>query len=358
MGRNNEVIRQWTILRKLAGSRQGETVKALAKLSGVTTRTVWRDMTALQEAGFPLMDEKLDGTTRWKLMEQGLKGLDNSGLTIAEVAALYFSRALIECLVGTPFQDDAKTALDKVSAAIPSHMRKFLDRLPAVLNVKATPQKKRDETRYRKHIAVLLNAVLEHRVVKMQYFSASSNRTKDYLVEPYRLAFAQGGMYLLAHVAKYRQVRTFAAERIKSVSMTEDTFTPPETANADPFPNSLGINSGTPESVEIEFAPEAAVHIRERIWHPSQQVKERSNGSLRLGLNVCNDWALRSWIMSFGPLAKVISPSSLAESILEQLEEARDGYAPQLDFELPGGVSFSDQPRLPLDGSGRRMEPS
>jgi hypothetical protein len=29
-----------------------------------------------------------------------------------------------------------------------------------------------------------------------------------------------------------------------------------------------------------------------------------------------------------------VSPSSLAESILEQLEEARDGYALQLDFDL------------------------
>ena len=41
--------------------------------------------------------------------------------------------------------------------------------------------------------------------------------------------------------------------------------------------------------------------------------------------------------------------SSLAESILEQLEEARDGYAPQFDFELhtdPHG--FGDHPRLPF----------
>ena len=306
-------------------------------------------MVALQEVGFPLVDEKPNGRTRWKLLPQGLKGLQDSSLTISELASLYFSRALVECLVGTPFHEHAKSAMDKVAAALPPRMRLFLDRLPAVLNVKATPIKKREDARYRKHIAELLNAVLEHRQVKMQYHSASSRQTKEYLVEPYRLAYAQGGMYLLAQVPKYRQLRTFAVERIKSLSVTSGTFDPPESTATDPFPNSLGVHTGTPERVEIEFLPDAAVHVRERTWHASQQIREKSDGSIRLTLNICNDWSLRSWILSFGPLARVVSPTSLAEAILEQLEDARDGYAPHLDFEFSGSLfDLSDHPRLPF----------
>src|SRR5688572_12649442 len=139
MPRNAEVIRQWKLLRTLEASRHGETVAGLARQCGVTQRTIWRDVAALQEAGFPLVDEITDGRTRWKLMSHGLKGLENSGLTFSELASLYFSRALVQCLVGTPFQDDARSAMDKVAAALPQRMRGFLDRLPAVLNVKATP---------------------------------------------------------------------------------------------------------------------------------------------------------------------------------------------------------------------------
>ncbi len=348
MPRNAEVIRQWKILRTLEASRQGETVAALGKQCGVTQRTIWRDVAALQEAGFPLIDEKPNGTTRWKLLPHGLKGLESSGLTISELASLYFSRALVQCLVGTPFQEDARSAMDKVAAALPQRMRAFLDRLPAVLNVKTTPLKKREEGRYRQHIAALLNAVLDYRQVKMQYYSASSRLTKEYLVEPYRLAYAQGGMYLLAQVPKYRQIRTFAVERIKSLSATSETFEPPEGAPAEPFPNSLGVHSGPPEKIEIEFLPEAAVHVRERSWHPSQQIREKTDGSIRLTLDVCNDWAMRSWILSFGPLARVVSPSALAEAILEQLEDARDGYAPQLDFQLVGTAIRANHPTLPF----------
>jgi predicted DNA-binding transcriptional regulator YafY len=349
MPRNAEVTRQWKILRTLEASRHGESVAGLARQCGVTERTIWRDIAALQDAGFPLVDEKPDGRTRWKLMPHGLKGLEDSGLTISELASLYFSRALVQCLVGTPFQDDARSAMDKIAAALPQRMRAFLDRLPAVLDVKTTPLKKRDESRHRKHIASLLTAVLEHRQVKMQYYSASSKQTKEYQVEPYRLAYAQGGMYLLAQVPKYRQIRTFAVERIKSLSVTAETFDAPEGTPAEPFAHSLGVNTGPPEKIEIEFLPEAAVHVRERSWHPSQQVSEKTDGSIRLTLNVCNDWALRSWILSFGPLARVVSPSALAEAILEQLEDARDGYAPHLDFEFSDALfDYSKHPKLPL----------
>jgi proteasome accessory factor B len=130
-------------------------------------------------------------------------------------------------------------------------------------------------------------------------------------------------MYLIAQVPKYRQLRAFAVERIKSLSVTAETFDAPEGAPADPFPHSLGVHTGPPEKIEIEFSSEAAGHVRERSWHPSQQVREKADGSIRLTLNVCNDWALRSWVLSFGPLARVVSPSTLAEAILEQLEDAR-----------------------------------
>ena len=44
-------------------------------------------------------------------------------------------------------------------------------------------------------------------------------------------------------------------------------------------------------------------------------------------LDVCLDRALRSWILSFGPFARVVAPAALAKEIAEQFEEARARYA-------------------------------
>lgn len=60
----------------------------------------------------------------------------------------------MQCLAGTPVHEDASSAMEKVAAALPSRMRAFRDRLPDVLNVKATPLKKRDDARFRRRISL------------------------------------------------------------------------------------------------------------------------------------------------------------------------------------------------------------
>ena len=73
MPRNAEVIRQWTILREIERARtSGVTIDELAALCDVTTRTIRRDLQALEEAGFPIFDDRSrdDGRTRWVLNGQ------------------------------------------------------------------------------------------------------------------------------------------------------------------------------------------------------------------------------------------------------------------------------------------------
>src|SRR5919109_4159707 len=128
MPRNAEVIRQWSILRDLEASRR-LTIDDLASRTGVTTRTIRRDLEALQSAGFPLFDEVHDGKRYWTLEQRAFKRLGDTGFTIAELSALYFSRTLLECLASTPFQADVRSAFDKLASALTPGMRQFLDRL-------------------------------------------------------------------------------------------------------------------------------------------------------------------------------------------------------------------------------------
>ncbi len=325
MPRNAEVIRQWNILRDLEASRR-LTIDDLAKRTGVTTRTIRRDLEALQTAGFPLYDETIDGRRYWTLEQRAFKRLDDTGFTLAELSALYFSRTLVECLASTPFERDVGTAFDKLASALTPGMRQFLDRLPLVIQAKGPAPRLRDDRTEREHVARLLDATLHHRRTVMTYFSLSSGREKEYGIEPYRLVYAHGGLYLLAFVPEYRATRTFAVERIRTVSLLEERFTPPDEA-PQTFAHSIGVNEGPPEHVEIAFEPRIAPYVRERTWHASQNTVDTAEGGVRMTLDVCNDWALRSWILGFGPLARVLAPESLAQQVKQELEAASSRYA-------------------------------
>jgi predicted DNA-binding transcriptional regulator YafY len=327
--RNAEVIRQWTILREIERTRGlGTTIDDLAALCGVTTRTIRRDLQALEEAGFPLFDNKShdDGRTRWSINGQPFKGL-SAGLTLSELCALYFSRTLLESLAGTPFRDDVESAFEKLGSALTPHMRQFLDQLPRIIATKADPTRRHDDPGVQHIIARALEATLHQREATMTYHSISSERTKAYVIHPYRLAYAQGGLYLLAFVPEYGEVRTFAVERIQELSLHEERFTPIEELPNEAFPHSLGVHSGPPERVEIEFQTAVGAYVRAREWHASQQIRDAAGGGIIVTLDVCVDRALQSWILSFGPFARVIGPAKLAREIAAQLEEAAAVYA-------------------------------
>jgi predicted DNA-binding transcriptional regulator YafY len=204
----------------------------------------------------------------------------------------------------------------------------------------------------------------------MKYDSASSGRAKDYKIDPLRLSYADGGIYLIAWVEEYAQVRTFAVERIRTLAVLDERFEP-RPLPAEPFADSLGVHTGTPLAIEVEFDASVADYVSGRDWHRSQAIDRRPDGSLLVRLSVCDDRPLRSWIHSFGPLARVVAPARLAQEIFEEIDEARQRYVPTLKFDVPkaglpterdgikmgeGAVGARRQGKLPLRVRKWRMK--
>lgn len=324
--RNAEVIRQWQILRQVESARAGVTIHELADHSGVTTRTIRRDLQALQEAGFAIYDEGEEhDTKRWKLDAAPFRSVE-SGLGVQDVAALYLSRSIVEALSAWPLADELRTALGKIESALNPRMREFLASLPQVVSTKAVPgiggarRELVDVTRR------LFEAVRDRRLIEMRYYSAASRRAKAYSVEPYRLALAQGGVYLVAWVPQYNEFRTFAVERIERLSVQETTFRRTRELPADVFGSSLGVFSAEPERIVIEFAATVAPYVQGKTWHESQVTTVLPDGRVKMTLDVSIDWALRSWLLGFGADVRVISPAELAGSIREQHKRAAGLY--------------------------------
>jgi proteasome accessory factor B len=343
MGRNDGVIRQWALLRQLATSRT-HTIATLAADLGVTTRTIRRDLAALQAAGFPLYDEAVDGRTFWRMDAKAFGTLARNGLTFSELCALYFSRALLECFAGTHLLADLESALDKFDAALTPQMKKFLDQLPRAIKVKPGGAKRAGTETY-KTTSRLLEAIMAHQVMSMRYHSQASRRDKDYIVHPYRLVYAQGGLYLMAFVPAYSELRTFAVERIAHLGPHKETFTPVPELDADPFQHSLGVHRGPTTKVQLQFDPRIAETVKERSWHPSQQFKDRSDGSVVMTLDVCDDYALRSWILGFGRYVRVLTPATLVAWVQDEVEGTLAQYPSR---GTPRPTENDGQPALPF----------
>jgi predicted DNA-binding transcriptional regulator YafY len=356
--RNAEIIRQWKILMDIATSADC-TLKSLATKHGVVERTIHRDLTALESAGFTLYPQRVDHSNCWRLSGKPLKAITETAFTLPELCAFYMNRTQLAAVGGSPIDADLRSAIAKVSKAVGPQMKAYLDKLTTVLAWKPDAPQRADLKGQPATVECLVRATMDHRRIEMAYHSFAGEKIKAYSVEPYRLTFGNGGLYLLAYVPAYGQMRTFAVQRIKTLKVTESTFSPVQEVSSTPYGNSIGMYAGgKAEPVEIEFAPRLAPYIEEREWNPSQAIVKRADGSILLKMKIAIDVPLRSWILGFGHQARVLKPSALAETILEELEEAREQYAPRMHFEMPPPIyDDSRQPSLPFRGS-RRSRPS
>ncbi|HNV03546.1 MAG TPA: transcriptional regulator [Vicinamibacterales bacterium] len=352
MPRNAEVIRQWKILRSIEAARCGLTVAELAASARVVTRTIWRDLAALQEAGFPLVDESRDNRTYWKINQSPFKHLTQLGLSLSELCALYLSRRLVESLVGVPFQTALGDAFAKFERDLPERMKQYLDRLPALMTARPATGRLSLPKGHDRMIEQLVDASVALRHVRMRYYSLSHDREADYLVYPLRFVCTAGAMYLRAWVPERSQVLTFAAHRVRRVSVLEERFVPdPEWAER-ALSQSLGPTSGPPVHIVLRFDRALAPMVAERQYHPSQVVTRHPDGSLTLELDVCDDVWLRSFVLQFGHRVRVIGPPTLAEQIRDELDAARRHYAPADRVEALATsqalIDLGDQWRLPF----------
>ena len=272
MPRNDQVSRQWHLLRRLEGSRGvtlQDLVDGLPEDFPKNSRTIRRDLEALSEVGFPLYTERANGQTRWKLME-GFRNIPALGFSATELMALVFSRNLLRPLEGTEIQASLSSALNKAAAALPPQGHEYVRDMEKVFSVGLGPHKS-----YRKHretINRISQAIAQTKTAQIRYYSASRNSTARREVDPYRLWYAAGGLYLIAYCHLRKDVRMFAVERIRSITLTDHPYQLPLGFNIEEYvQDALMVMRGRRIEVELLFAKTAAPWVQDKIWHPSQE---------------------------------------------------------------------------------------
>lgn len=327
MPRNDQAIRQLVILNKLEASRHGLTLGQLAEtIDPAATRhprTLRRDLAAIEAVGWPLVTERVDGQVRWKLLE-GFRNIPAHRLSPSELMALTVSRRLIAPLEGTELHASLQSALGKASAALPPQGLELAQQLEHTFSVGLGPHK-----RYRHHREVverITQAIMHKTRIQMRYDSASRGRMTRRDVDPYRLWYASGGLYLVNYCHLRNEPRMFAVEHIKSVTPTDFPYQIPLHFDFDAFvEDSLTVMRGPRMTVELEFDKPTAAWAKDRLWHPSQQLKRLSKGRMQMTLSVADSGEVVGWVLSFGSGVRVVRPESLQVAVVEEADSILRG---------------------------------
>ena len=313
-----QIVRQLKILQKLQVQYYGMNVHELAEEYKVSVRTVQRDLQDLNEAGFLISERDVDQRKYYKLKKD--TGLPLN-FPIMEVAAMIFAERAGMGLVGAPFGEHLRSAHHRLTQAMPPEMRQFLERATEAYVLQVRGHKPYENAG--KTLKKLHDAILERRVCRVSYRSPWAESARQYNIEPLHLLPFRGGLYVISRMPYYDQLITQAVDRFESVEVTEEEFEPPEHLSVDErLSNAFGISSEEPMDVVVRFTEEQAPYIRERIWHPSQELEELEDGRVVLRLRAGGFYEIKSWVLSFGAAAEVLEPEGLQEAVREEMRAA------------------------------------
>lgn len=85
-----------------------------------------------------------------------------------------------------------------------------------------------------------------------------------------------------------------------------------------------------PHEVVVEFSAVKAQLVSSREWHPSQRVTASSDGRVRVGFRVPSLAPIVSWVLEWGPHARVIAPHALVDRLKSELQQALAQYGDRL----------------------------
>lgn len=323
MPRNDQVTRQWHLLQRLGRSRNGLTLSQLVEAipPDLTRhpRTVRRDLAALEAVHFPLLTEQVNGEVRWRLLD-GFRNVPSLRLSSTELMALAFSQQSLTPFQGTIIAASLNSALTKIAAAIPSEVSSYVQRLDQWFSVGLGPHK--NYRRHRDTIEILSQAIAKRYTVQMRYFSAGRRRTTRREVDPYRLRYVDGGLYLIAYCHLRKDVRMFAVERITALTPTDHPYQMPLHFDIDAYvEDALVVMRGKRITVELKFDKLTAAWVKDRIWHPSQRVTPVKGGAILMTLQVADTRELLGWIMSFGGGVEVLKPEHLQKAVRKEAKQ-------------------------------------
>ena len=322
--RGNQLARQWQLIQRLARSRYGLGLDALADELGCVRRTVYRDLDALMFAGFPVVSEKRDSRTVYRFLDTFKLG--DVPFTPDEILSLAFGEDLLRTLEGTVVHDSIRSALAKIRAGLGPELSEYLARLGESFRVLPGPHK--SYAHLRDTIRLLNQAVLERRTLRIRYRTGRTGTLSVRELDPYRVWYRSGGLYVVGFDHKSGEIRTFAVDRIRAATATPAHFTVDPGFDFDAtIGASFGVIAEPATPVRILFDKRWAHYVEEHIWHASQKVERLPDGSALLHMEVGGTAELRQWILSFGAGAEVQEPAHLRDEVVAELRGALERYA-------------------------------
>ena len=323
MSRDKPVLRAIKLLWLIERNSNGLRVTDMVEQLQAPPRAVYRDLQVLEELRVPLYTDKNGRESFWKI-DPDYRNKLSIPFTLSELLSLYFAQDSIRSLDGTVLYDSLQSLFEKVWAILLKPVFRQMVDLRGSFVSGISAQKNYGD--YREFIKVIQEAIEGRKVLQLLYHPRDQSPAER-RVNPYAVHLHNGSLYVIGHCHLRKDIRTFVVDRMQKIKLTDESFTMPPGFSLESYlRHSFGMFTEELVRVKVRFHKSLTRYLLERRWHPSQKNKKLKDGSLELAFEVAGTKEIKTWILGFGSLAKVLEPASLIKEMKDDLGRALKSY--------------------------------
>lgn len=169
-------------------------------------------------------------------------------------------------------------------------------------------------------LAAIADAIRDGRSIRFAYRSGSGE-VSERMVDPYSLVWRSGHYYLVGSDHDRQDIRCFRVSRMaSSPEEVGDAGSPPEGFVARDHVSAGPWGPDASEQTKVTIAFSDRVHWWAAAGVATEEDATSQDGWHRVIMPGSLDPSFVSWILSFGPDARVEEPPALREAVIERLE--------------------------------------
>jgi predicted DNA-binding transcriptional regulator YafY len=287
----------------------------MARELEVSWHTIIRDLNMLRDdEGAPIA---YDASRKGFVLEDRQWTLPPVTLNQREVFAFSVAAKMLQPFRGTPLEMDLQSLFSKIERSLEGKVTFSADALTENITILGEDYVPLNRERW-----VEVAGLIERGATIRMRYRNFAGAEKSYIVAPVHMVAYHGNWYVLAFAAGKDRPATFALSRILDLAPTSEVvavkrpFVPGDFLGA-----AFGITGGEKEiKVQLRFSPEVATYIAERLWHPSQRIARRRDGSVDLHMKTRGWKELVRWVLSWQPDVKIIAPRALQQRVRAKLK--------------------------------------
>ncbi len=288
--------------------------KELAEKFEVSTRTILRDIEAINLAGIPVVTYQ--GVNGGIGIAEGYR-LDRSILTSDEMVSVITSLQGMARLIP---ESQHEVLLEKLKNILNLSQLKQVEAKTKQLVFDPSPWYSIEQINEK--LAVIKKAIEDRKEVRFGYLDPAGNETER-RVEPYFLLLKGQNWYLYAFCQLRQDFRLFKLTRISKLSVLDWSFDPRTISEEQTFFNQDWPTAGEPVALELVFAKEMKTIVAD--WFGKEPIEEE-DGRILVSVTLPeNNW-LYGFILSFGSGIEVINPPHIRAIIAEIAREIYQKY--------------------------------